>query len=218
MKKIITTVVLLVAAIATTHAQGPGPESPESQKRAKTISLGPVVGFGHSGLQNVGYTDRFHPSINAGVTMNWSGMENIGFSADLLYSREGGSWDMNNGNDVDLHLTYIRLPLKFAYFFGDVENAFRPKVTIGPSLGFLIDEDLDIEGDTGSPYGVRSNFNERNNSFDIGGQGSLGFNWRMMERVWLNVDAYYYQGLRDIGDLNNYNANFGLRAGVAFGL
>jgi len=216
MKKLITTVALLTAVTAT-FAQEPG--SPASERRERTISIGPVIGFGHTGLRNVGYDDVFKPNWNAGVTMNVSASENVGFSADVLYSVEGGRWQMANGNEVNLHMYYLRVPLRFVYYFGDLANDFRPKVSIGPSLGFLIEDDLDLEitGD-GERETVASNFDQDNNGFDVGGTASLGFNYKLADRVWLNTDAYYYQGFLDVGDMNHYNANFGLRAGVAFGL
>jgi len=125
---------------------------------------------------------------------------------------------MTNGNEIDFSLHYIRVPIKFAYFFGDYANDFRPKFTIGPSIGFFLDDRLDVSGD-GDRSTVASNFDKDDiNNVDFGGQATIGFNYKLAERVWLNVDGYYYQGLSRINDFNQYNANFGLRAGVAFGL
>lgn len=216
MNKIITTVAVLLAATAT-YAQAP--ESPTSERRERVISIGPVIGFGHTGLRNVGYDDVFKPNWNGGVTMNISSTEHVGFSADVLYSVEGGQWQMSNGNEVNLHMHYLRIPLRFAYYFGDLANDFRPKFTIGPSFGFLIDDDLDLEiSGEGERETVASNFDQDNNTFDVGGTATLGFNYKLANRVWLNADAYYYYGFMDVGDLNHYNSNIGLRAGVAFGL
>src|SRR4051812_2764672 len=114
MKKMLTAVVVMLAASSTLLAQ----ESAASNEREKVISIGPVVGFGHSGVRNVGYDDIFKPSWNAGLTMNYSSWEHIGLSIDLFYSQEGGRYQMNNGNEIDLTLSYVRLPIKFAYFFG----------------------------------------------------------------------------------------------------
>jgi hypothetical protein len=214
MKKILTMVVAVLAASSTVLAQ----ESAASNAREKIISVGPVVGFGHSGVRNVGYDDIFKPSWNAGLTMNYSSWEHIGLSVDLFYSKEGGRYQMNNGNEIDLTLHYVRLPIKLAFFMGDYTNDFRPKFTIGPSVGFLIDDSFEVSGD-GSRAGINSNFDQEDyNNIDFGGQATIGFNYKMAERIWLNVDGYYYQGLSRIDDLSHYNADFGLRAGVAFGL
>lgn len=151
--------------------------------------------------------------------MNYSHSEHIGFSIDVLYSMEGGRYQQTNGNEIDLDLQYLRVPIKFAYFFRDFDKDFRPKVTIGPSLGFLIDDKLDYnQSSSSNQSNVLTHFDKGYNGFDLGGTASIGFNERLADRIWLNVDAYYYQGFLDVGTMNHYNANFGLRAGVAFGL
>jgi outer membrane protein W len=184
----------------------------------RTFTIGPAVGYGHSFISGVGYDASFSSSWNAGVTMNYSQWENIGFSADILYSLEGGFYEMNDGTEIDIDLHYLRVPVKFAYFFMDQEDRFRPKITVGPSFGFLIDERTEIDGDEDR---VNSNLTREHETIDLGGQASLGFNYRMGERTWLNTDLYYYHGFLDIdnvGDLHQYNSNMGIRVGVAFGL
>lgn len=184
----------------------------------RTFTIGPAVGFGHSYMQNVGYDAYFKPSFSGGVTMNYSQWEHIGLSADVLYSLEGGKYRTSQESDIDISLHYLRVPVKFAYFFGDLENRFRPKITIGPSFGFLIDESTDISGDERQ---VNSNLTRDHETLDLGGTGSLGFNYRVGERVWINTDLYYYQGFTEVDNIPNlhhYNSNMGLRVGVAFGL
>jgi len=211
MKRIYMTAVVVFATISAAFAQS------EAEKRMEqTFTIGPAVGFGHTGMRNVGYDAYFKPSFNAGVTMNYSKWENIGISADILYSMEGGNFKTNQGSEVDVDLNYLRIPIKFAYFFGDGENDFRPKITVGPSLGFMIDNDLDIEEGAANP---NLSSHDDYETFDFGGQGSIGFNYHLGEgRVWLNADAYYYHGFVEIDQLNHYNSNFGLRVGVCFGL
>ena len=210
MKRIYMTAVVLLATISAIAQTEPRTDI------QRTFTVGPAVGFGHTGMRNVGYDDYFKPSINAGITMNYSKWEHIGISGDVLYSMEGGRFKTNQGSEIDVDLNYLRIPVKFAYFFGDVASNFRPKITIGPSFGFLIADDLDIEEGTSNPNLSSS---ENYETFDLGGQGSIGFNYHLGDgRVWLNADAYYYHGFLEVDQLNHYNSNFGLRVGVCFGL
>lgn len=178
---------------------------------ARVLSIGPSVGFGHAGVRNTAGTDVFNPWWTAGVIINYSTSEHIGFAADVLWSMEGARIEDGEGIETDLALQYVRVPLKFAYFMGDFEDGFRPKVTIGPSMGFLVDADADNES-TGTTD-VKSTFE----SFDLGANASIGFNWKMGDNMWLNTDFNYYHGFLEISP-NQYNSNFGLKVGLAFGL
>jgi hypothetical protein len=203
MKKILTMAAALFT-FSVAFSQG------EPANDTKTFSIGPAVGFGHTGLRKTTGTDVFKPSWSAGVILNYSTSENIGIAADVLWSVEGARVEIGD-NENDLTLQYIRVPLKFVYFFGDFEDDFRPKITVGPSLGFLIDasNDMDSTGTTDV-----TSFYEK---FDIGLNASLGFNWKLGTNMWLNTDLNYYTGFIPVrGD--DYNSNFGIRVGLAFGL
>ncbi len=202
--------ILIITAVLFTYAAAFSQEAPA--KKTKTLSIGPSVGFGHTGIRNTSGTDIFKPSWSAGVIFNYSSHKHVGFAADVLWSMEGGRVE-SAGSESDLTLQYIRVPLKFAYYFGDFEDNLRPKITVGPSMGFLIDavSDSDIEG--GSKVNVRSFYK----NFDVGVNASIGFNWKLATNIWLNTDFNYYTGLTTIRD-NQYNSNFGVKLGVAFGL
>lgn len=203
MKKIL----MIVAAVCTFSAafsqEAPGAAT-------KTFSIGPAIGFGHTGLRNTTGTDIFKPSWNAGIIINYSKMEHVGFAADVLWSMEGGRVTID-GSENDLTLQYIRVPLKFAYFFGDFENNFRPKITVGPSMGFLLHARNDSED-----FGITT-VTQYYNTFDIGVNASIGFNWKLGNNVWLNTDFNYYTAFMAVRN-NLYNSNFGARVGLAFGL
>ncbi|WP_430406525.1 porin family protein [Fluviicola sp.] len=205
MKKILM-IVVAILTFAAAFAQ----ENPE--KKNKTLSIGPSVGFGHTGIRNTSGTDIFKPSWSAGLIFNYSSLKHLGFSADVLWSMEGGRIE-SAGSTTDLTFQYIRIPLKAVYYFGGFEDNFRPKITVGPSMGFLIDavSDTDMEG--GSKVNVKS-FYEK---FDIGLNASIGFNLKLVRNIWLNTDFNYYTGLTAIRG-NLYNSNFGVKVGVAFGL
>lgn len=199
---------LIIAAAIFTFSGAFSQELPGTG--IKTLSIGPSIGFGHTGIRNTSGTDLFKPGWSAGLIVNYSTSEHIGFAGDLLFSSEGARFE-SNGRETDLTLQYVRVPLKFAYFFGAFEDDFRPKLTIGPSMGFLLHAESDVEGlgksDVTSSY----------KTFDIGLNASAGFNLKVANNMWLNTDLNYYTGFMAIrGD--DFNSNFGLKLGLAFGL
>src|SRR5690349_14344362 len=96
-------------------------------------SIGPTVGYNHTWTSGDGTSAK--PGFNAGIVYTNSFMEHWGAGLELKYSMEGAKID---GTDANGNLAYLRLPLRLKYFFGDYGNAFRPKVYLGPSLGFLL--------------------------------------------------------------------------------
>lgn len=205
MKKILTITAVLLTSTAVFSQDAPG-------RTPQTLSIGPAVGFGHTGIRNTNGVDLFKPYVSGGFIVNYSTSEHIGFAADVLWSREGALVENRySGVRTDLTLNYIRVPLKFVYFCGNFEDSFRPKITVGPSLGFLLDATDDAENlgitDVTASYEM----------FDIGVNASIGFNLKLAERLWLNTDFNYYTGFLPIR-VNQYNSNYGLRVGLAVGL
>jgi len=206
------------------------------------ISIGPVVGFGHSGVTNGTIKDdidvhsKFHPSFDAGIGLIYAKHEHWGFGGELLYSQEGfKKQGVEQPLDVTLTQTagYIRVPLKVYYFFGGYKQKVRPKVYLGPSFGFKIMDDYKYEGNndmsdallTMTHPGPLVDFK----TFDFGLQAGAGVNITLSRALWLNLDINYYQGLLDAADdvdnsvfstHSGYNMNQHLRfqAGVLFGL
>lgn len=203
MKKILIMTALLLINSAVFSQDAPA-------KPIKTLSIGPSVGFGHTGIRNTVGTDIFKPSWRAGVILNYSSHKHVGFAADVLWSMEGGRVK-DEGVQSEISMHYIRVPLKFAYYFGDFEDNFRPKITVGPSMGFLLKATGHVSG-LGS-VDVTDNYEK----FDIGVAASIGFNWKLATNIWLNTDFNYYTAFTEVSN-NQHNSNFGLQLGVAFGL
>lgn len=175
------------------------------QTEEKAFSIGPTVGANHSFL--VPYTSKFYPTWTAGLSCIYSPGEHWGVGGDLRFSKEGSKTSSVEGISDEIELYYLRIPVKGMYFFGDVADDFRPKITLGPSIGFLVDE----KNTTWAPA----------NKVDFGLNGSAGFNYRLMQDFWLNVDANYYQGLtrvRNATTERELNGSVGLQVGVLFGL
>lgn len=201
--------ILLIAATIFAFTAVFSQDAPKEKPR--TFSIGPSIGFGHTGIRNTPGTDLFKPTYSAGLIINYSTTEHVGFAADFLWSHEGGLYEDNNGRENELSLEYLRIPLKVAYFMGDFEDNFRPKITVGPSIGFLLDADSYLEG-TGS-----EDVDNLYEDFDLGVNASVGFNLKLKTNIWLNTDFNYYTSFMPIRG-EQYNSNFGLKVGLAFGL
>ena len=136
---------------------------------------------------------------------------------DLLYSREGV--ETTSEPQVETGLDYLRFLLAYNIFFRDLEDDFRPKIYIGPNVGFLLSAENQIEGGD-TEIDVKENYN----TLDIGLTLGVGFNLRVGGSTWLNVDGRFQPGLTNIVDNKPSNVdairnqNFQISLGLAFGL
>jgi hypothetical protein len=175
------------------------------------FSIGPQGGFGHSWIHSSAEGTRFQPSWDAGISAVYSPWEHWGFELDARYSVEGRKIEreVKQGDVIKTitsvtQLNYLRIPIKGVYFFRTYEHDFRPKITLGPSIGFL----------TGEINSVGAN------TVDFGVNASLGFNYRLVRAIWLTADVNYYQGFVDVYDNTSdreLNGNIRLDLGVSFG-
>lgn len=196
----------------------------------KYISIGPVVGFNHTGVTNgemnntVDIQSKFNPNFHAGISLIYSKNEHWGFGGQLLFSQEGFKKEFSDKRlnipfnipfEGSYKASYIRIPLRAYYFFGDYKSKIRPKVYAGPSIGIkVMDERLPVIGLTDLEMSI----------LDLGLQAGVGVNIALSKATWLNLDLNYTQGLLDV--LNspslktgyNMNQNLGFQVGVLFGL
>jgi hypothetical protein len=201
----------------------------QPRKKANTfashISLGPVVSLGHSWVSNIPYDRDFKFSPAAGIGLVYSTNEHLGFGAQLLVSHEGYKQEIprtaGGVADVTINPVYLRVPLHLIYFFGDFGDRVRPKIYIGPSLAFKVDETRKYTDPLmEAALANREVFED----FDIGLTAGLGANVRLSRLTWLNLDLGYYNGLVDVmnvpttGDGFNGNRNLRLNVGLMWGL
>ena len=155
------------------------------------------------------------PSFNLGVTYTYSILQNSGLGVDLRYSEEGTRQEIG-GFELTTKLNYVRLPIKFIYFFGEMEDDFRPKLFVGPTLGVLVGGKSEIRTEFGSTEVDSKDYFE---SFDAGVNVGAGFNYRLAESTWLNFGVAYTHGLLHVvkngPDSSNRNVNVNL--GIAWG-
>jgi len=109
--------------------------------KTKAFSIGPSGGLGHSFMYPYITRGMFLGS-NLGVMSIYAPWEHWGIGLDVRYSMEGSKTRSLEG-PRETDLDYVRVPIKGIYFFKHQEDDLRPKITLGPSLGFLARLDCD---------------------------------------------------------------------------
>ncbi len=177
---------------------------------AQSLSVGPIVGANLATINSLPNTKSI-AGISGGGFANYSVDEHLGIGAKILYSQLGTAFS-NSSKVVKLH--YIQIPLSAIYYFGDNGNEFRPKVYAGPYLGTL----LKAKDENGNEI-LRPDGTHAYNTFDLGGQVGLGFNYRIMPSTWINFDAGFAKSFTDVSKNNSnsyHNVAFSLNVGVSF--
>ncbi len=192
--------------------------------KAQEMTIGPSGGVGHSWFTGTNEHVVFNPLYNIGAAFVYSSRKHWGFGADVKYSAEGikvvnqiGANQYNSTIETD----YIRMPLRVTYYFTTDDKMIRPKISLGPTLGFLTNvkfayEDY-VNGESIPLFSSRSDFR----NFDFGMQASAGVAIRLAKRMWFNADFTYYNGLVKAnlyGTETLMNRNLCINVGVAFGI
>ena len=170
------------------------------------FSLGPKIGINFANV-NSENTD-VNTGLVFGLTSTYSLNEMSGIGVDLLYSQQG----FKSGNS-EVDLNYVKVPVLYKFFFNKLGDAFRPRLELGFSPGFLMSAKT-------NNVDVKPTYN----SFDIGAMGGLGFNYRVGSRLWLNVDLRADLGLTNLSNTNVLglsdlkNRTVGFNIGLAYGI
>ncbi len=164
------------------------------------FSIGPRLGVNFANI-NVDADSR--TGLTAGITSTYSINESSGVSVDVLYSQEG----YERGN-TDYKVDYIRVPVFYNLFFGNLGEAFRPKIYAGIAPGFLMSAEQN-NADVQAQY--------KSTVIDLA--GGLGFHYRLANRVWLNTDLRAFLGLNPMANNQDVkNRTIQLSLGIAYGL
>ncbi len=178
------------------------------------VTFGRAFSFGHAFITEKDVQHKFFFSLTGGLSITYAKQENYGFAADLVYSTEGSKTEQNLGGvntENKIKLSYIRVPLKAIYFLGDYGDNIRPKLVAGPSFAFLVGADSNKE-----------NSYDDFNKIDVGVHLGVGANKLICDRIWLNTDITYTQGLVDIKEGNtgngiNLNGNIRMNISLLLG-
>lgn len=194
---------------------------------AQHMSAGITVGSGTGWMTNSNTHVVHKESCNVGGTFIYSTDAHWGFAADIKYSREGFKYTYPGtgeyaGRTLDTRVSsdFIRVPLRAVYFFNEYAKPVRPKISLGPSFGFLTGGKIRVENDDHDNFS-KTPVNDQFKSFDFGLQATAGVNFRLAEDVWLSTEVAYYQGLlkqNKYGSNNMMNGNVVLNLGLTVGI
>ncbi|MEZ4903295.1 MAG: porin family protein [Spirosomataceae bacterium] len=178
----------------------------------ENVSFGPIVGLNFSRLTGNTIYNDWKPGPSLGLFINYSGQSRFGLNGQLLYSRMGGQ--SSNGASKG-HLDYIQVPVMGTYYLNGRGNKFRPKVMLGPYIGFLA-QAVNESGVSINPEGVNPPYK----GFDAGAAMGAGFNYSIGNKVWLNADLRYNLGLTQVMNTvpDVYNRSWGINVGLSFPL
>lgn len=176
---------------------------------AQSLSVGPMVGgnvsrfVGPSNAQGLG-------GVHLGAFANYSVNDRFGINLKALYSGLGTAYS-NNAEEV--RLNYVQIPLTGVYYFGEKGSRFRPKVVAGGYVSPLVNAKNQngtklLSGDGSPAY----------QNLDFGGVVGVGFNYRVVAGMWLNLEGILLQGSNDVtkNGADFQNRSFQLHAGLSF--
>ncbi|MCY7350228.1 MAG: PorT family protein [Cytophagaceae bacterium] len=182
-------------------------------QRARNLSFGPLIGVNVSNLYGDVTNNSSKVGLVAGGFFNYSIKQTFGVSGQLLYSQLGANF--NNGDKVKLN--YLQIPLFATFYFGRglQPGAIRPKLFVGPYVGFLLDA-KDKNGNT-----IKDGANAFYNPLDVGLNLGGGLNYALRNQSWINLDVRYGVGLLDVANpanVNRRNGAFTALLGISFPL
>jgi hypothetical protein len=187
---------------------------------AQEVAVGVTAGIGHSWLSEQAGRTLGHPAWNVGGTFIYSTARHWGFGFDIKYSREGRTTRYEPDDHRErANLDYVRVPLRVTYFFNELDNDVRLKVSVAPTLGFLAAARYMIRDSDGHEVSNNS-FKDQVNGFDFGLTFGAGVNFRVSERAWLTTELAYYNGFTNVAKTGGttLNRNLAFNAGVMFGI
>ena len=145
----------------------------------------------------------FHFGVTAGIAVS----DKFSVQPELVYSAQGASIDYGGGDDGDLKLDYLNLPIMAQF---QVAEGFS--IEVGPQIGFLLSAKAD-DGDN------EEDIKDFVKGLDLA--AGVGVNYAMASG--LNFGARYNLGLSNVNDgedsddFKNQNNVFQVSIGYIFG-
>ncbi|MET3027602.1 porin family protein [Flavobacterium sp. UW10123] len=148
-----------------------------------------LVGFHIGGLAEIHLVEKFY------------------IQPELLFSTQGAKFDNGFGDDLDIKLNYLNIPVLAKYYI--VDKKFS--VEAGPQLGFLLSEKWDNTDFDGDAKSVDFGFN-------FGAGYSFTDNFSVGLRYTVGLSPIWDDNIDDSGDLYDSakNGNFQISAAYKF--
>lgn len=218
MKKGFLILLMLICAISVNAQKGKSSGKAGKGGAVNNLSIGPIVGVNFSTLR--GNDDsKFKAGFSGGIFANYSILENLGITAQVLYSTQGAK--SKALSDASIKVNYFQIPVLLMYYLNKPGSTFRPKIMLGPQFGFL----SSAKSTTPAILGNGTVTVDAKNFYtdtDISGTLGLGFNYRVGKGMWLNVDARYSHGFENIAKPLPFssptanNSVISIMAGISF--
>ena len=160
-------------------------------------SWGDKISIGHSwtlGNNPTGSSRNFHPSVQVGRNAVFNINDNVGVGFGTFFSTEGSSYKLSTNDKWEHRANYIRVPIFASFNLGDVNRKIRPRIAVGPSVGFLVGGKTFILDNNDAFVGAKT-VKAMHTKIDAGVNATLGWNIRLKDGIWFNHDFNYYHGL-----------------------
>lgn len=112
------------------------------------LLVGPVidVNFATLSLEPSGSTDpSLRTALGIGATLDYALNPNLSVRTQPMYLQKGAKLDIGIDEDAIFKLSYIELPIMASYRI-DLDSDVTPYIMVGPSIGFLLDAKVDVDG------------------------------------------------------------------------
>lgn len=167
--------------------------------QTKGWNIGDRAAIGHSwtvGNRPENSDRKFHFSYELGRAGTYNFNETVGVGFGTYFNSQGGSYKVNDAIIV-ARANYIKVPIFASFTFGDESNRVRPRLTVGPSVQFLVGGKTLVKDEDNNRFYGSYTTKAMNTKIDAGANASLGLNIRVCDGFYINHDINYYHGLVD---------------------
>lgn len=208
---------------------------------AQSLSMGIRGGGNYSKLLGIDSTE-FKTGITGGITLNYQTLGKWSFSADVLYTQRGTTFQRHFSDsssvvkekyEYDYSFNYVEIPILFHYNFLSDSSKLKARAFFGPSLNVRVNAKNKIkytkEVTAGDSTVTTNTAGEQDLAYvytplDYGFVGGVGATYAVTDKISASVDVRASYGLLDIREYLSKsssavrNANVTVLIGVTYRL
>lgn len=209
--------------------------------KAQSVSMGIRGGGNYSTLLGID-SANFKTGIAGGITFNYQTEGKWSFSADMLYTQRGTTFERNFSNtdinqtekfEYNYSLNYVEIPVLFHYNFLSDSSKLKARAFFGPSLNVRVNANNAIKYTKVVTFGdstaTTNTEGDQDLSYiytplDYGFVGGIGATYAVTDKIAASVDIRGSYGLLDIREYLSEssnairNANISILVGVTYRL
>jgi hypothetical protein len=184
-----------------------------SQAQSAYLTAGPKAGLNLSSFMGKDASSAsIIPGANAGFFLSYTVYDELGITAELLYSMKGAKIRNSIITNSTTRLHYVEMPILARYLFQSGTRTI-PTIFAGPSLNYLITAKSTLPSE--------ENVKDRYKKFDVGAVFGAGVNIDLDKKWWI-IDVRFTPGLLKTSSLPDpkriRNAVFSLNVAYGFNL